>query len=336
MILALSALFLSAHPPRWVLGLAAGAGAAVPAVAVSAAIQLIPASWQRAGSGRAVKVRWFAYLVAGGVSAATTGALLVLVLVACGAVEIAVRTGGDGRPHRRRTAIFPATALPVAMGGIASLCWVAVKVGALSYGGGFVIIPLMQHDAVVTYHWMTGAQFLNAVALGQVTPGPVVQTVAVVGYAAGGLWGGILASVVAFAPSFVFVIAGASAFRPTARRSTDPVVLHRSGSGGDRCHRRIGDPPRIGTCPCVAVGGPGRGRRLAAGPAPGRRTRARRGGGDRPGRRARRRARLTMIRRPPEWRPWRSVTGTLHWSPGTGTTVARAPRGIAGCRRRCS
>ncbi len=212
MILALSALFLSAHPPRWVLGLAAGAGAAVPAVAVSAAIQLIPASWQRAGSGRAVKVRWFAYLVAGGVSAATTGALLVLVLVACGAVEIAVRTGGDGRPHRRRTAIFPASALPVAMGGIASLCWVAVKVGALSYGGGFVIIPLMQHDAVVTYHWMTGAQFLNAVALGQVTPGPVVQTVAVVGYAAGGLWGGILASVVAFAPSFVFVIAGARHF----------------------------------------------------------------------------------------------------------------------------
>ena len=62
--------------------------------------------------------------------------------------------------------------------------WVAFKVGALSYGGGFVIIPLMQADAVDHYHWMTDAQFLNAVALGQVTPGPVVQTVAVVGYAA--------------------------------------------------------------------------------------------------------------------------------------------------------
>jgi len=70
----------------------------------------------------------------------------------------------------------------------------------------------MQHDAVVTYHWMTGAQFLNAVALGQVTPGPVVQTVAVVGYAASGLWGGLLAAAVAFAPSFVFVLAGASHF----------------------------------------------------------------------------------------------------------------------------
>ena len=70
----------------------------------------------------------------------------------------------------------------------------AFKVGALSYGGGFVIIPLMQHDAVEAYHWMTGAQFLNAVALGQITPGPVVQTVAVVGYAAAGLGGGLLAA----------------------------------------------------------------------------------------------------------------------------------------------
>ena len=49
----------------------------------------------------------------------------------------------------------------MAVGGIASLCWVAFKVGALSYGGGFVIVPLMQHDAVVTYHWMSGGQFLK-------------------------------------------------------------------------------------------------------------------------------------------------------------------------------
>ena len=92
------------------------------------------------------------------------------------------------------------------------VAWVAFKVGALSYGGGFVIIPLMQADAVSHYHWMTGAQFLNAVALGQITPGPVVQTVAVVGYAAAGLIGGILAAVVAFTPSFVFVLAGGPRF----------------------------------------------------------------------------------------------------------------------------
>jgi chromate transporter len=70
----------------------------------------------------------------------------------------------------------------------------------------------MQSDAVSHYHWMTGAQFLNAVALGQITPGPVVQTVAVVGYAAAGLIGGILASLVAFSPSFAFVLLGAHRF----------------------------------------------------------------------------------------------------------------------------
>ena len=92
------------------------------------------------------------------------------------------------------------------------MVWVAFKVGALSYGGGFVIIPLMQADAVNHYHWMTNAQFLDAVALGQVTPGPVVQTVAVVGYAAAGIAGGLLAAFVAFTPSFAFVLLGAQRF----------------------------------------------------------------------------------------------------------------------------
>jgi chromate transporter len=98
------------------------------------------------------------------------------------------------------------------VGSLGALAWVAVKVGALSYGGGFVIVPLMQHDAVNTYHWMTGAQFLNAVALGQMTPGPLVQTVAVVGYAAAGIGGALLAAFIAFAPSFIFVLAGAPRF----------------------------------------------------------------------------------------------------------------------------
>ena len=95
---------------------------------------------------------------------------------------------------------------------LGSVAWEAFKVGGLSFGGGFVIIPLMQADAVSRYHWMTGAQFLNAVALGQVTPGPVVQTVAVVGYAAAGIGGGLLASAVAFAPSFLIVLFGGPRF----------------------------------------------------------------------------------------------------------------------------
>jgi chromate transporter len=211
-ILALSALFFAAHPPLWVLGAAAGAGAAVPAVAVHASTELMPASWQRSGPARSSRIRWVAYAVAGAAAAATVGPWLVLVLLLCGVVEVVARSR-DGPPAARRTHLVgPLLGTTATVGGVGALAWVALKVGALSYGGGFVIIPLMQHDAVHTYHWMTASQFLDAVALGQITPGPVVQTVAVVGYAAAGLGGGLLAAAVAFAPSFVFVLVGGPRF----------------------------------------------------------------------------------------------------------------------------
>jgi chromate transporter len=73
---------------------------------------------------------------------------------------------------------------------------------------------------------MTDPEFLNAVALGQVTPGPVVHTVAVVGYAAHGLGGALLATVIAFGPSFAFVLLGGGRLEalranPTARAFLD-------------------------------------------------------------------------------------------------------------------
>jgi chromate transporter len=210
-ILALAALFLSTSPPLWVLGAGAGAGAAVPAVAIHAGAGLTGASWHR----RANTARWLCYLLAGAASAATLGPWLVLVLLGCGLVEFTVQV----TVSRRGSAPLPGVAVApilaagaIGSGVLLSVAWVAFKVGALSYGGGFVIIPLMQSDAVSHYHWMTGAQFLNAVALGQITPGPVVQTVAVVGYAAAGLLGGILASLVAFSPSFAFILLGAHRF----------------------------------------------------------------------------------------------------------------------------
>lgn len=86
----------------------------------------------------------------------------------------------------------------------------------------------MQADAV-GHHWMTSGQFLNGVALGQITPGPVVQTVATVGYAAAGLGGGLLASVVAFTPSFVFILGGARYF--SALRGNPHAQAFLDGAG---------------------------------------------------------------------------------------------------------
>lgn len=223
LIVALSALFLSSSPPRWVLAAAAGAGASVPAVAVNAAAGLVPASWRRVRVDRAASLRWLAYVAIGALVAVLVGAYVVLAILAAGLVELA-------RHRIDRHWSLPLAPIAVApAGGLVAVAWVAFKVGALSYGGGFVIIPLMQHDAVTTYGWMTGQQFLNAVALGQVTPGPVVLTTAAVGYAAGGVGAALLAALVAFGPSFVFVIAGGRQL-DRVRRS-DSVRRFLTGAG---------------------------------------------------------------------------------------------------------
>jgi chromate transporter len=225
-ILALSVLFLAGAPPLWVKGIGAGAGAAVAAIAVQAGWSLLLPSWTRAKqAGSPRRIRWALYLLAGGTAAAAIGPWLVLVLLGCGLTELATRrahrAGTRDAPGSRDTpritplrlimvpgAAVRAAGTAAAAGGLAALAWTALKVGALSFGGGFVIIPLMRADAV-GHHWMTSSQFLNAVALGQITPGPVVQTVAAVGYAAAGVGGGLLAALIAFSPSFVFVLGGA-------------------------------------------------------------------------------------------------------------------------------
>jgi chromate transport protein ChrA len=157
MVLVLAAVALGSAPPSWILGLGAGAGAAVVAVVVQAGFGFARAALQdRHG---ALLWRGGAYLVTGAVATVLAGPWVVLVLLGCGLVELAIR----GRPG-------PLLNLgPVA--------WTAFKVGALSYGGGLVIIPLMQADAVERYGWMSRREFLDAVAFGQLTPGPVVQTV---------------------------------------------------------------------------------------------------------------------------------------------------------------
>ena len=251
LILVLAALFLQSSPPRAVLAAAAGAGAAVAAVAVHAAAGLLPTSWARARErGPAYRFRWAGYALAGVAAAATIGPWLVVVLLACGAIEVATRPWRSGAAPLS-IAPIPLLALgSLGLGTLSSLVWMAIKVGALSYGGGFVIVPLMQNDAVNAHGWMTGGQFLNAVALGQITPGPVVHTVAVIGYAAAGLFGGVLAAAVAFTPSFAFVLIGAPHFdrlraSPGVRRFLDgagPTAIGAIGGSAFALARTLTQP----------------------------------------------------------------------------------------------
>ncbi|MGH3417127.1 MAG: chromate transporter, partial [Actinocrinis sp.] len=187
---------------------------------------LLPASRRRAHRPGQRK-RWAGYLLVGAVAAITLGPYLVIVLLACGAFEVAWRNRSVLRARAPSLPVLGfGASLTTVLGG---LLWTAFKVGALSYGGGFVIIPLMQSDAVHRFHYLNDAQFGTAVALGQITPGPVVHTVAVVGYAAAGVGGALLAALVAFGPSFVFVLAGGARF--DRLRGSSSVQAFLDGAG---------------------------------------------------------------------------------------------------------
>ena len=217
------------------------------------------------------------------------GPFLVLLLIACGGVEMVARRPATGRAM----SVMPPVAISVTagVGGLGALAWVAFKVGALSYGGGFVIVPLMQSDAVHTYHWMSSSQFLSAVALGQLTPGPVVATVAAVGYAARGVGGAALAAAIAFLPSFMFVLVGGPHFD---RLRHDPRVrAFLAGAGPAAIGAILGSA--IPLARALSEGWQFGAPRVRSGNAARREARRRGhasgGGGSRRGRRARRRTR---------------------------------------------
>jgi chromate transporter len=228
-ILALSLLFLAHRPPLWVRGAGAGAGAAVAAVAARAGLDLMRPSFARGRQRRTPAIAWIAFLAAGAAAAALAGKYLVLVLLACGAAGVLLVRPRRPAPSQRGERAVALAPLAAIKGGYGALAWTALKVGALAFGGGFVIVPLMQTDAVHTYHWMSDARFLDAVALGQITPGPVIATVAAVGYAARGLAGGLLGAAAAFAPSFLFVALGGVRFARLRENATAGAFL--SGAG---------------------------------------------------------------------------------------------------------
>ena len=93
-----------------------------------------------------------------------------------------------------------------------------LKIGAVLYGSGYVLVAFLEGDLVHHWHWLTPQQLLDATAVGQVTPGPLFTTATFIGYFKGGLLGAVLATVGIFLPSFIFIAVGGALF-PRLRRS---------------------------------------------------------------------------------------------------------------------
>jgi len=117
-------------------------------------------------------------------------------------------TGGAGGGATSATPVALAAATGVAVGGsftLPALFAVFAKIGAVLFGSGYVLLAFMRADLVERLHWLSERQLLDAVAVGQVTPGPVFTTATFVGYVLGGVPGAVVATVGIFLPAFVFV-----------------------------------------------------------------------------------------------------------------------------------
>jgi len=101
------------------------------------------------------------------------------------------------------------------------LSTIFLRVGSITFGGGFVMIPLIEAEVVDSHHWLTHQEFVDATALGQITPGPVLITATFIGYRVAGTLGAIVATISIFLPSFLMtVVAGSS----LARFHTNRIV----------------------------------------------------------------------------------------------------------------
>jgi chromate transporter len=113
-------------------------------------------------------------------------------------------------------------AMPVASTAIlGKLLLFFLKAGSLTFGSGLVIVPFLQQGLVEQYGWLDERQFLVAVAVGMISPGPVVITATFVGYLVAGFWGSLVATVGIFLPSFIFVLVAAPVL---ARHGRNPNV----------------------------------------------------------------------------------------------------------------
>jgi chromate transporter len=117
-------------------------------------------------------------------------------------------------PRMRSSALFLLSMPIIAkVGLLLALLSIFLRMGSVTFGGGFVMIPLIEAEVVRTNHWLTHQEFADATALGQLTPGPVLITATFIGYRVAGTLGALIATIAVFLPAFVMTLAAGSSLR---------------------------------------------------------------------------------------------------------------------------
>ena len=213
MVLALAALYVHYGSLPWIQGMFYGIGAAVIAIIVRSAIKLV-----RTTVGR----DWLLWAIFGLIALTTawTKSEIVWLFVLCGIIGVLVKAPPK-ISSRAPAMVFIGgfDRLWTGMYGLAPLATVGalflffLKAGAFVFGSGLAIVPFLYGAVVEKFHWLTEQQFVDAVAVAMITPGPVVITAAFIGYLVAGPAGAFVAAGAVFAPPYFIVIVAAPYYR---------------------------------------------------------------------------------------------------------------------------
>ena len=233
MVLALSALYVRFGGLPWMHGVFYGVGAAVIAIIARSALKLTrltarrdPLLWSLVGVN-AVVTAWMQ-------------AEIIWMLIASGIVVLALRVMPSRAPRASLSAFVPMTLalgvqVPAVPARLGTILWYFAKAGSVVFGSGLAVVPFLYGGVVQQYHWLTEHQFLDAVAVSMITPGPVVITVAFIGYLVAGPLGAVAAAIGVFVPVYAVVVTVAPYFKklvgnPTLRAVVDGVTAAATGA----------------------------------------------------------------------------------------------------------
>ena len=216
MVLALAALYVHFGSLSWIQGMFYGIGAAVIAIIVRSAIKLI-----RTPVGK----DWLLWTIfaALAITTAWTKSEIVWLFVLCGLVATVIKAP-PALPVRA-TPLMSISLHPLltkihgvaAAATLGALFFFFLKAGAFVFGSGLAIVPFLYGGVVVKFHWLTERQFVDAVAVAMITPGPVVITAGFIGYLVAGALGALSAAWAVFAPPYFIVLFGAPYYRRFAQ-----------------------------------------------------------------------------------------------------------------------
>ena len=212
MVLAIAIGYLRFGGLPWMQGAFYGVGAAVIAIIVRSATKLTGLTLGRD------RLLWSVFAVAA-VITAWTESEVVWVFLGAGVLALAVRALPR---HPPRWALAVGAWPPGLLTGLAGpaseatlwrIGWYFAEAGAFVFGSGLAIVPFLHSGVVQQFHWLDERQFLDAVAVAMITPGPVVITVAFIGYLVAGFAGAVVAAVATFLPCYLFTVIPAPHFR---------------------------------------------------------------------------------------------------------------------------